>query len=108
MSASDTPMTDTGYLAMEYALKETQQQLTAARESIINLSGEITAANAKLEEQAVRLREAERDAERYRWLRRGENKWSSGLFIGMQTATAISQFTDEIADKTIDAARSKS
>lgn len=69
--------------------------LTLLDSAIIKLERNLTAANLRAETDG-------KDAARYRYLRKAGSKWSSGLFIGMQTATAISQFTDDMADKIID------
>jgi hypothetical protein len=71
MSASDTPLISLRELA------KLREELTAANARIKEMTeigidfqnDRISELEAKLDEQAVRLREAERDAERYRWLR---------------------------------------
>ena len=59
---------------------------------------------ATIAQQAEQLAAAERDAERYRWLRSNHPIHDNSPFICRNFGAAFSQWTDDQADKAIDAA----
>jgi hypothetical protein len=108
MSASETPRTDfviDGVVGQH--LSEQVNDLTHYMELVGVIAEhareqekELTAANAKLAEQSVRLRETEMDAERYRWMR----SWI-GRMDELAKLNLPEPETPEEADAYIDAAR---
>lgn len=96
MSASDTPVHTCSHSCQR------PECMNAQRAELLD---KLTAANAKLEEQAVRQREVERDANRYRWLRASDHLSPRDIF---DVTWLMHNGVLNDLDAAIDAARSKS
>jgi hypothetical protein len=81
------------------ALRDLQRQLGVAKDDLIRILGERNDALVALREALVQLGEANRDAERYRWLR------VSGFAIDLDSIWLTSKTVKDV-DINIDAARS--
>ena len=74
------------------------------RTRILSTGSEIDQLRAENAELTAQLAAAEKDAERYRWLRSNHPIHDNSPFICRNFGATFSQWTDDQADKAIDAA----